>query len=371
MRRPEARRRADEPRTAADRGGFCFVHAADLHLGGRRWLQTTPPFAALVDRVRRADRLALHALTELCLAERAALLLLAGDVIDGWCRDHRVGLELERELLRLERAGCHVAIVLGNHDLRTRVMLPLLLPGNARVLGLHEPETLVFEELGLAVHGVSVPELSVPGLTESIGVLGAFPRPRPDLLNVGLLHTSAEGIRGHADYHPCSRRALRNFGYDYWALGHVHSREVVAEDPWIVFPGNLQARGAREAGAKGATLVRVKSQRIASVAPCRLDVLGFETIRADVSAAESFSDVLVAARQALAQAAASPERPLILRLVIAGAAGAARILEVPPWERDRAFQALKHDVASESLWIDEIWSDAGDVAGAWLLGQAA
>ena len=35
-------------------------------------------------------------------------------------------------------------------------------------------------------------------------------------------------------------------GYDYWALGHVHQREVVHEAPHVVFPGNLQGRHVRD-----------------------------------------------------------------------------------------------------------------------------
>jgi DNA repair exonuclease SbcCD nuclease subunit len=81
-------------------------------------------------------------------------------------------------------------------------------------------------------------------------------------------------------------------GYDYWALGHVHAREVVATEPWIVFPGNLQGRGLREPGPKGATLVRVSAGRVASVEHRSLDTLRFATVVADTSDSERFDDVL-------------------------------------------------------------------------------
>ena len=50
---------------------------------------------------------------------------------------------------------------------------------------------------------------------------------------------------------PTSLETMRAKGYDYWALGHVHAREVLSSDPYIVFPGNLQGRHARETGAEG------------------------------------------------------------------------------------------------------------------------
>ena len=51
---------------------------------------------------------------------------------------------------------------------------------------------------------------------------------------------------------------LSDKGYDYWALGHVHHREIVRELPWIVFPGNTQGRHARETGAKGCMVIEAE-----------------------------------------------------------------------------------------------------------------
>jgi DNA repair exonuclease SbcCD nuclease subunit len=67
---------------------------------------------------------------------------------------------------------------------------------------------------------------------------------------------------GHDTYASCSIEQLRQHGYGYWALGHVHKRDILSRDPWIVFPGNLQGRHIRETSAKGATLVTVTDGRI-------------------------------------------------------------------------------------------------------------
>ena len=71
------------------------------------------------------------------------------------------------------------------------------------------------------------------------------------------VHTALDGTRGHDPYAPCSLQGLRDRGYEYWALGHVHQRAVLSQDPWVVFPGKLQGRHAREIGEKGATLIEV------------------------------------------------------------------------------------------------------------------
>lgn len=345
---------------------FCFVHASDVHLGGRRWLRHPPPHPRLRELARDADRLAFLRLVELCIQEEARFLLLAGDVVDGWCRDARVGFWLVRQLERLCDVGCRVALLLGNHDVRTRFMRPLLLPAHAFVLGLSGPETRVLEDVGVALHGFSFPELG-----EGVDVVRHYPAPLPDLLNVGLLHTSAEGQSGHQSYAPCSRRSLKHHGYAYWALGHVHTRQVLSEAPWIVYPGNLQARGAREVGAKGASSVRVEGGRIESVTHHALDVLRFETLVADAEAASHFDDVLDAVRAATRSRHEGAEGPATaLRLVVSGQGGVAASLRVPPQRRLAALAAALKDLDPERAWVDEIWLDAGENAGAWLLDAA-
>ena len=80
-----------------------------------------------------------------------------------------------------------------------------------------------------------------------------------------MLHTSLDGTRGHDGYAPCTVDDLKRFGYDYWALGHIHAAEIVHRDPWIVFPGNIQGRSIRETGAKGAVRVTVEDGKIVDV----------------------------------------------------------------------------------------------------------
>ena len=65
---------------------------------------------------------------------------------------------------------------------------------------------------------------------------------------------------GVRDYAPATVDDLRAAGIDYWALGHVHVRQNLSEQaPWIVYPGNIQARRAArfDAVPKGAVLVEV------------------------------------------------------------------------------------------------------------------
>lgn len=333
-----------------------MIHAADLHLGCRRWLSTKPGSAELARLVEEADRRALAALVELCLAEEVRLLLCAGDVIDGWCRDYRVALELQWQMCRLRNAGCEVVLLLGNHDVRSRYLRSLLLPGYARVVGLRGPESIDFEQLGVAVHGWSAPyDLSPQASPDGAhDIARLYPPPLADRCNVGLLHTSAEGRRGHVDYAPCSRRTLREHGYQYWALGHVHQREVIAEDPWIVFPGNLQARGFREAGAKGVTAIDVQDGRIAQVQHRAVDVVRFASIVVDTEGLTHADDVWARAHQAVQELEQGAERPTLLRVVLSGVDGSSVLLGQSTSQRLRWQAQLREASSSERIWIDEV-----------------
>src|SRR5262249_3429109 len=144
----------------------------------------------------------------------------------------------------------------------------LRLPENVRELSVKKPETILFEDLGVAVHGQGFANRAV---TEDLAA--SYPPARAGLVNVGVLHTSVDGREGHDAYAPTTLETLRSKGYDYWALGHVHKREVLSEDPWVVFPGNLQGRHAKETGPKGATLVTIASGRIAAVEHRPVDVV--------------------------------------------------------------------------------------------------
>lgn len=105
-------------------GALRIVHCPDRHLGRR-----LPPLP-LVDRrcletYRHAGFLAPKSLVELCLAEQASLLVIAGDWVDAWDRNHQVGLRLVGELLRLEHSRTTVFWFRGNHDAESRIISTL------------------------------------------------------------------------------------------------------------------------------------------------------------------------------------------------------------------------------------------------------
>jgi len=290
-----------------------FLHAADIHLDS--------PLAGLARRgaipahvTRDCTRRAFANLIDLAIAEDVAFVIIAGDLYDADWRDFGTGLFFAGEMRRLDRP---CVLVRGNHDAASVITRSLEPPPNVRVLSSRKAETHRLEEHGVAIHGQSFPNRAVP---EDLSV--AYPAPVAGMLNIGVLHTSAQDPGEHETYAPCSVEALVLKGYDYWALGHVHQRRMLHERPWVVFPGNVQGRNPRETGAKGCTLVEVRDDdgRITGVAHRSTDVLRWAHVAVDAEEAVTMAEIAVRVREALAEAHSAAEgRPLIARITLRGA----------------------------------------------------
>jgi DNA repair protein SbcD/Mre11 len=294
---------------------FRFLHAADLHLDSPlRGLEDDP--AAPAEQIRNASRIALGRLVDLALEEDVAFLLIAGDVYDGDWPDYRTGHFFMQQAARLTRAGKHVFVIRGNHDAQNRMTRSLRSADRKLVVfDAAASETRRVEELGVAIHGQSFANQE-----ETRNLAKSYPPPIAGLLNIGMLHSSVDGRPDHGSYAPCTVEDLRALNYDYVALGHIHTREVLSEAPWIVFPGNLQGRHANEPGAKGATMVTVADGRIAGIEHRVLDAFRWARVEVDLTGAEVEDVALSAIHAALAGALAEADgRHLAARVTLTGA----------------------------------------------------
>jgi DNA repair exonuclease SbcCD nuclease subunit len=179
--------------------------------------------------------MAFRNLIDTALEEHVAFVLIAGDLYDGDWPDWRTGLFFIEQVGRLAGAGIPLIMVAGNHDAASVITRNLRLPEHVTLLPYDQSGRIVLQDYGVAIHGRS---FATRAVTEDLS--RNCPDPVPGLFNIGLLHTSLTGRPGHDNYAPTTPDTLTLKGYDYWALGHVHAREVVQEEPWIVFPGNLQ-----------------------------------------------------------------------------------------------------------------------------------
>ncbi|NDL59444.1 metallophosphoesterase [Phytoactinopolyspora mesophila] len=239
-----------------------LVHAADLHLNS--------PLYGLQRHYPNEDwhaptRQALPDLVTAAVGESADVVVLAGDITDrDWYDDH-TARSFREAMTDLHDAGIVVFVIDGNHDAacgfrRDLAGSPDPLPPNVWWFDSGHAHTVVLEELGLAVHGRGLPAAVV-----AEDLTATFPAGIPGLLNVGIQHTSLDNSRPGQPCAPTTLDALLQRDYQYWALGHVHPREVVRTAPWVVYSGNTQGRTARESGPKGVTVTTAEGERITDV----------------------------------------------------------------------------------------------------------
>lgn len=325
-----------------------FIHASDLHIDSPlRGLDRYE--GAPVERLRTATRTALERLIDKAAGEHVDFVLLSGDIYDGDWQDFHTGLFFREQMVRLDRAGIRVFIVQGNHDARGVISRQLLLPANVTVFSSRTAQTFCIDELSTAIHGRSFPDRAVDE-----DFVPSYPAPVPGYFNIGMLHTSLTGRPGHDVYAPTDLATLVAKGYDYWALGHVHAREVVCEQPRIVFPGNLQGRHARETGPKGCELVTVDAGRLEAEF-ISLDVVRWSHVPVELTGVDRL--------EALGEAFGAALKPVLfgatdrlhaVRVTLSGATELQRLEASQPGTLCAAIQAAAQDVSEAEIWVEQV-----------------
>lgn len=287
-----------------------IVHAADIHLDSP--LRSHDRYGmSTATELRGATRRALENLVHRCMEWRADLLVIAGDLYDGTWNDYGTGLFFSQQMGALRDAGIEVVLVSGNHDAESEITASLVLPPNVHRLDVVAPDSHVLDDLGCVVHGQGYVTRDI---TENLA--RAYPTRIPGLTNIGVLHTAVTGAEGHALYAPCTPAELAALRYDYFALGHVHTRQAVNDGEFPAwFSGNLQGRTIREAGAKGVLIVDLDEDQPARVQFAPVDVLRWESVDVDVTAMTDLDDVFGAVRARLSETVAQANGLPVLTFV--------------------------------------------------------
>ncbi len=323
-----------------------FIHAADIHLDSpMRNLERYP--GAPVEAMRGATRRAFDNLVGLALVEQVDFVCIAGDVYDGDWKDFNTGLYFLQGMNRLREAGIRVYLTRGNHDAASAITSHLRLPDNVHLFASKTAQSIEHTH-GVRLHGQSFGKEAVTS-----NLAQGFPDPAPGCVNIGLLHTSLGGSEGHAPYAPCTSAQLQDKGYDYWALGHVHTRQEVA--PGIVFPGNTQGRHIRETGPKGCVLVEMDERHACRLAFKPLDVARWERCVIDATGLATPDELFPLLEAALGPLVeANPEMPLAVRVEIHGACGAHQgfLSRETHWRNEVRGAAM--ETRGEGLWVEKV-----------------
>lgn len=337
-----------------------FIHTADIHLdsplSGLAAYKDAP-----ADLLRTVTRDAFTRLVDEAIEEAVDFMVIAGDLYDGSWKDYNTGHFFCREMGRLNKANIPVYLLFGNHDADSEMTKKLTLPPNVHQFETRKANTFRIEELKVALHGRSYKEAAT---VENLAA--SYPAPVAGWLNIGVLHTALEGYAAHANYAPCSLAELTAKGYDYWALGHVHEHAILQQNPWVVFPGNLQGRHIRETGARGAMLVTADESGIHSVERLLVDVLRWHEVHINASEANTLEEVVRLVGRAFEQLVAdTPDKIyLSVRVYIKGKTSAhGELFGLESQLREEIIgQAAAQGI--DRLWVEKVRNDTEPITDA-------
>jgi DNA repair protein SbcD/Mre11 len=331
---------------------FRFIHCSDLHidspfkgLGGVR-----PELAATL---REATYKSFQNIVALALHEKVAAVIIAGDVYD-----LQAQFRFRHGLQELSNAGIEVFVAHGNHDPLDGWSASLKWPEQVHVFSGKEPERIPIAQNGIEIaqiHGCSFPTRDVK---ENLAL--KFDPGQHAGFSIAVLHANVGGNTGHENYAPCTLEDLIRKGFDYWALGHVHSHQILrAERPAVVYPGNTQARHSRESGAKGCCLVELTHDSAPDIRFIPMDALRYVVSRLNLESAldlDSATEKIQAHCEGLSVEA--EDRPVLIRLSLEGRTPINHELRKPGAFDDFADE-LQTNFEARQIWLDLKLNTAG------------
>lgn len=234
--------------------GFSFIHAADLHLGclfsGIDELPLT-----LQQRAIDASCNAFTNLVNCCIERSVDFMIISGDIFETNKPTLRVQKAFVRQLERLAEYQIDIFVVTGNHDAAVLENLVFTMPDNLFAFPTDAVRTYerVYNDILIKIAGISYAQFEVEDLSKR------FPKPDNQNFNIAILHCDVGG--SDERYSPVLLTDLDRKGYNYWALGHVHTMKQWINNSVIQYPGVLQGRHSAESGEKGCFFVKVASDR--------------------------------------------------------------------------------------------------------------
>ncbi len=272
-----------------------FLHTADCHLDSPlRGLEQYEGCPA--ERIRQSTRDAFENIVSLAIDEAVDFVIIAGDLFDGQWTNQQTALWAAKQFRHLQKSGIEVFLIRGNHDAMSESRQTITWPDNVHEFPVEAAGTRQLDKLGVALHGRGFAEREI-----NVDLAIDYPQAIPGLFNIGILHTSLGGDPRHDAYAPTSEKVLADKGYDYWALGHIHTYRQVRQQPRIVYCGCPQGRHINETGAKGCVVCTVDERGNITEQFHETDVLRWAAIEVDLEGTTDTFDISTSVQRQLNQ----------------------------------------------------------------------
>ena len=259
-----------------------FVHIADMHFD--------TPFTLLSDRanlgeIRRLDqRKAFKKMIEYIKENEIPYLFISGDLYDHeYIRESTINF-INECFKQIPETSIYITP--GNHDpyLKNSYYAKYNWSDNVKIFTskIEKIETKDFVLYGCGfedfyMKGSKIEELTIED-NEKINIL--------------ITHASLDsGSDEQREYNPISSSKLKQIGFDYIALGHVHKRNLSEENKSIIYPGSTVSLGFDELGEHGMIVGDLEKGKL-NVEFVKLDDKEFKEIKLDITELDTVEELL-------------------------------------------------------------------------------
>ena len=229
-----------------------FVHIADMHFD--------MPFRMLSDRadlgeIRRLDqKKAFKKMIDYIKQNEIPYLFIAGDLYEEqYIRESTIA---DINSLFCEIPNTKIYIAPGNHDPYIKNSYYATFPWNSNVT-IFKGEVKKIENEDAIIYGYGFEEFYVKNSKiEEIEIKNK------EKINILLTHANIDGSdKTGRDYNNLSSKKLKEIGFDYIALGHIHKNNL-EEHTNIVYPGSVISQGFDELGLHGMVVGDITKQNL-------------------------------------------------------------------------------------------------------------
>ncbi len=286
------------------------LHCADLHLDA--------PFVCgdiRKSELRRSELLSSFlSMMNFVKLNGIDIVVISGDLFESENVTRDTVAMLQREFA--DNPMCRFVISPGNHDpyISDGVYGKVKFPSNVYIFKNTSVSCFSFDDLNVDVYGYAfvTPTLDYnpfkgvkPNLNSRINILCAH----------GELTSSGHGKC------PISIEEIRDTGFDYVALGHIHAGSDIekVDDTYYAYSGCLEGRDFGECGYKGAILCEFEKDRCelkANFKKLRFGKRHYEIERVNISGAQNISDILPRVKDVLNEK--NYNRDALVRVVLEG-----------------------------------------------------
>lgn len=232
-----------------------FIHTADLHLD-QPFKKLKNENEQLYSAISHATYHSFENLIDTAINEIVDFVLIAGDIFDANHGTLQAQFTFNKGMERLKQADIPVYLAFGNHDYLNESAHRLAMPDNVHVFSAN---VNVFKFISKSGETVNLAGFSYVNRWIKENKASEFPTRDPEAdYQIGVLHGDLQGEMTKNNYAPFTINDLKRVDYNYWALGHIHQRQVINNSPLAVYPGNIQGSSFKENGPKGALLVSLQ-----------------------------------------------------------------------------------------------------------------